>query len=148
MPGTTIARFVPPDPLQFVYRYSDRRDVEIVAFLASSLAYGRVQQIERSLTQLFDRMDDSPYEFVSRFDGRGRARLRSFKHRFTTGDDIWPICWSCFDASSTTSAASKRSSCRATATEHATVLPALSAFCDSLCGWTRTCTDGHGLPPD
>ena len=51
--------FVPPDPLQFAYRYTDRRDVEIAAFLASALAYGRVRQIERSLTQLFDRMNDA-----------------------------------------------------------------------------------------
>ncbi len=80
--------FVPPDPLQFAYRYSDRRDVEIAAFLASALAYGRVRQIERSLTQLFDRMENSPYEFTARFDGRARAGLRTFKHRFTTGDDI------------------------------------------------------------
>ena len=54
--------FVPPDPLQFVYRYTDRRDMEIAAFLASALAYGRVRQIERSLTQLFDRMDNAPFD--------------------------------------------------------------------------------------
>jgi hypothetical protein len=52
--------FVPPDPLQFVYRYCDARDREIAGFLASALAYGRVRQIERSLTQLFDRMENSP----------------------------------------------------------------------------------------
>jgi len=81
-------QFLDSDPLQFVYRYQDRRDREIVGFLASALAYGRVQQIARSLTELFNRMGSSPYEFTSQFDGRARARLGGFKHRFTTGDDI------------------------------------------------------------
>ncbi len=132
--------FVPPDPLQFVYRYSDRRDVEIVAFLASALAYGRVRQIERSLTQLFDRMDNAPYEFVSRFDGRARARLRSFKHRFTTGDDLSDLLElfrRVFDDHGSLEAFFLKG-CR---DEHATVLPALSTFCDSLC---RTYADLHG----
>ena len=79
---------VSPDPLQFLYHYSDPADIEITAFLASALAYGRVQQIEKSLTNLFERMDDSPYEFVINFDKNKRRSLKDFRHRFTTGDDI------------------------------------------------------------
>jgi len=36
------------DSLQFVYKYCRKPDMEIVAFLASALAYGRVRQIEKS----------------------------------------------------------------------------------------------------
>lgn len=81
-------RLIKPDPLQFVYHYSRPADMEIVAFLASALAYGRVQQIEKALTDLFGRMGNSPFEFVKNFDGRQREKLKSFKHRFTSGDDI------------------------------------------------------------
>lgn len=81
-------RFISPDPLQFVYNYSDPVDMEIVAFLAAALAYGRVQQIEKSLTRLFERMGESPSEFVGNFDRQKRTRLADFKHRFTSGDDI------------------------------------------------------------
>jgi uncharacterized protein (TIGR02757 family) len=80
--------FIKPDPLQFVYRYSSRQDREIVAFLAAALAYGRVQQIEKSLTDLLRHMGDCPFEFVRNFDGRSRRILRVFKHRFTAGEDI------------------------------------------------------------
>jgi len=132
--------FVPPDPLQFVYRYSDRRDREIAAFLASALAYGRVRQIERSLTQLFDRMDNAPYEFVSRLNGSGRARLRRFKHRFTTGDDICDLL-GLFRRVFGEHGSLEAFFLLGYREEHATVLPALSAFCDSLCG---TYADGHG----
>jgi len=79
---------ISPDPLQFLYRYSDPADIEITAFLASALAYGRVQQIEKSLNNLLGRMGDSPSEFVINFDKNKRRTLKDFKHRFTTGDDI------------------------------------------------------------
>ena len=81
-------RFINTDPLQFVYQYSGRADMEIVGFLAAELAYGRVQQIEKSLVDLLGRMGDSPFKFVQNFDRQKRAKLKDFKHRFTTGDDI------------------------------------------------------------
>jgi len=79
---------ISPDPLQFLYRYSDPADIEITAFLASALAYGRVQQIEKSLENLLGRMGDSPSGFVINFDKNKRLMLKDFKHRFNTGDDI------------------------------------------------------------
>ena len=77
-----------PDPLQFVYRYSRPADMEIAGFLASALAYGRVRQIEKSLTYLFKCMGESPFEFVLQFDRKKRRRLKDFRHRFTSGKDI------------------------------------------------------------
>jgi uncharacterized protein (TIGR02757 family) len=79
---------ISPDPLQFLYRYSNPADIEVAAFLASALAYGRVQQIEKSLDDLLGRMGESPCEFVINFDKSKRSGLKDFKHRFTTGDDI------------------------------------------------------------
>jgi uncharacterized protein (TIGR02757 family) len=79
---------ISPDPLQFVYKYSEPADMEIVGFLAAALAYGRVQQIEKSLTGLFERIGESPAEFTRNFNRHKRAKLADFKHRFTAGDDI------------------------------------------------------------
>ncbi|UCG57439.1 MAG: TIGR02757 family protein [Phycisphaerales bacterium] len=84
---------IEPDPLQFVYRYSNPADQEIAGFLAAALAYGRVQQIEKSVADLLARMGASPYEFVRGFDERSRRDLRDFKHRFTSGDDISDLLW-------------------------------------------------------
>jgi len=80
--------FIGSDPLQFVYHYSRRADMEIAALLASCLAYGRVGQIENSLNDLLGRIEKSPLEFVKNFDSRKRARLKTFRHRFNSGDDI------------------------------------------------------------
>ena len=79
---------IEPDPLQFVYRYSKPGDMEVAGFLAASLAYGRVGQIQRSMEDLLGRMGASPCEFVGNFSKSQRKRLGDFKHRFTTGDDI------------------------------------------------------------
>ena len=79
---------ISPDPLQFIYRYSNPADMEIAALLSAELAYGRVQQIQKNLTELFGRMGKSPYAFVRDFGKSEREKLRGFKHRFTSGDDI------------------------------------------------------------
>lgn len=76
------------DPLQFVYQYSNRADMEIAALLAAELAYGRVQQIQKKVAELLGRMGDSPFKFVRNFDEQKRAKLKDFKHRFTGGDAI------------------------------------------------------------
>jgi len=81
-------QFVGLDPLAFLYKYDSARDVEIVGFIAAAMAYGRVEQITKSLTDLFGRMGTSPYEFAAGFGRRERQKLAGFKHRFNTGEDI------------------------------------------------------------
>ena len=79
---------IPPDPLQFVYKYKMRADREIVALLSATLAYGRVEQIENDLNKLFAIIGKSPFDFTLNFNKTKRERLASFKHRFNTGNDI------------------------------------------------------------
>jgi len=81
-------QLIAPDPLQFVYKFKSRSDKEIVALLASSLAYGNVKQIASSITNLLNIMGPSPTEFVTSFNAAKRKKLASFKHRFNTGADI------------------------------------------------------------
>lgn len=81
-------RFVHPDPLEFLYLYDDVRDCEIVGLIASSLAYGRVAQILRSVRDVLDGIG-SPSAFVrERTAEEIRAALRGFRHRWTTGEDV------------------------------------------------------------
>lgn len=79
---------IKPDPLQFIYKYKKARDMEIAGFLAASLAYGRVQQIEKSVGTLLGLMGPDLFEFVVNFKNAQRIRFKNFKHRFTGGDDI------------------------------------------------------------
>jgi uncharacterized protein (TIGR02757 family) len=60
----------------------------MAGFLASALAYGRVQQIEKSVTKLLEIMGQSPYEFTADFKNPDRKYFSDFKHRFNSGSDI------------------------------------------------------------
>ncbi len=83
------ADYLQTDPLRFLHRFSNRHDQEIVGFLAASMAYGRVGQINATLERILDVMDHRPARFVARFDpSRHGDRFDSIRHRFHTGRDI------------------------------------------------------------
>jgi len=82
-------RFVSPDPLEFLYHYNERSDREIVGLLASSLAYGKVSQIVKSISFVLERMTPSPCRFLENASPESLSdTYRPFKHRFTTGDEL------------------------------------------------------------
>ncbi len=80
--------YVSPDPLQFVYDYDNSCDKEIVGLIASSLAYGRVQQILNSISIVLERIN-SPVRFIINSSNDEFFRIfADFKHRFTVGREI------------------------------------------------------------
>lgn len=81
-------KFIPPDPLQFVYHYKNKADMEITGFLAAMFAYGAVEQIEKFLTCLFGKMGDSPYNFIKNFSAKDKKLFAAMKYRFQTSEDI------------------------------------------------------------
>ena len=76
-----------PDPLYFLYKYKDVRDLEIAGLIAASLAYGRVAQIMKSVEKVLSCLTDSPHEFLTA-NRNFEIVPENFKHRFTTGEDI------------------------------------------------------------
>ena len=86
--------FVHPDPLEFLYDYPDLQDREIVALIASSLAYGRVAQILKSTSYILQRLGRSPFSFLQKSTRKKLLSLFSdFKHRFTTGEELALVLW-------------------------------------------------------
>ena len=82
-------RFVTPDPLEFVRAQADPRDREIVGLLASSLAFGTVGQIKKSIGVVLEALGPRPAEAVARLDPRVlAARLAGFRHRWSDGRDV------------------------------------------------------------
>jgi uncharacterized protein (TIGR02757 family) len=81
--------YVHPDPLEFLYKYRGVRDREVVGLVASSLAYGRVAQILKSVQQVLDVLGRHPADFIAAASRKDLERaLCGFKHRFTTGEDV------------------------------------------------------------
>lgn len=56
--------FIAADPVQFPRMFSDRRDIEIAALLASTIAWGNRTMICRSANKMFSLMDWQPYNYV------------------------------------------------------------------------------------
>ncbi len=81
--------FVSPDPLQFLYDYPDVREREVAALIASSLAFGRVAQIVRSVGIVLQRLGPSPRAFLKAAAPESiRTMFGDFIHRFVTGADL------------------------------------------------------------
>jgi len=86
--------YVHPDPLEFLYLYKEIRDREIVGLIASSLAYGRVKQILKSVSFVLDKMNPSPYVFITHSSYRSFCKaFEGFTHRFATGDHLAGLLW-------------------------------------------------------
>jgi uncharacterized protein (TIGR02757 family) len=90
------SQYLSSDPLEFVHRYQDPKDQEVVAVLAALLAYGNVKQIRRSVEAALERMRKrapTPRIFVESLESeQGRAAamkvMDGFVHRFNTGADL------------------------------------------------------------
>jgi uncharacterized protein (TIGR02757 family) len=85
------ARWIEPDPVQFVWRYERPDDREVAGLVASSLAYGNVKQIKKSVERVLAILGDRPARAVDALDTRAALRgLQGFKHRFN--DAVDAVC--------------------------------------------------------
>lgn len=82
------------DPVQVVQRYPRVEDREIVGFVASAVAFGRVASVVNSTNAICEVLGDRPAKLLKKFDPdvHGR-RLRPLVHRWTRGDDFVALLW-------------------------------------------------------
>lgn len=82
-------KFLSPDPLELVHRFSSPEDREVAGLIAASLAYGKVERILVSVNDIFTIMDNHPYAFTKKFDPKkDKKKFKKFVHRFNKGEDI------------------------------------------------------------
>ena len=60
--------FIPADPVQFVHRFEDKKDIEIAGFIASMFAYGKREAFIEKLNRIFALMNNRPFGFVKNFE--------------------------------------------------------------------------------
>ena len=127
----TRREFLSPDPIAFLHRYPDWQDREVVALIASSLAYGRAVQISRSVERVLACMP-SPGQFVREASVGALCRaFADFRHRFTTGRDLADLL---LGVQRVAERHGSLHGCFLTCLgrDDETVVPALSAFVDRL----------------
>jgi len=120
-----------PDPLEFLYDYPDPGDREVVGLIASSLAYGRVNQILKSVSSVLTRMQPSPFTFLINCSTKSLLTIfADFKHRFTTGEELAHMLWG---AKGVIERYGSLQACfTAGLNDDDTILPALSSFVKEL----------------
>jgi uncharacterized protein (TIGR02757 family) len=73
--------FIENDPILIPHHYSNKEDIELAGFWTAMLAWGQRKTIIQKARELFDLMDQSPYDFIKNHKEKDRARFADFKHR-------------------------------------------------------------------
>ena len=77
------------DPIEFPHRYKNPRDIEVSAYIASSLAYGKVELFKPVTEKILSGMGASPYEFLLEFRPKKHGRyFEGIKYRFNENEDL------------------------------------------------------------
>jgi len=72
--------FIKDDPVQFIHRFKNKKDIELAGFIASLLAYGSRVQFIKKLDYLFDNIaQNEPLNFILNFEPEF---IGDFNYRF------------------------------------------------------------------
>jgi uncharacterized protein (TIGR02757 family) len=80
--------FITNDPVCIPHQFSKKQDIEIAAFFAAILAWGQRKTIINKCRELFNRMDNQPYDFILNHQEADLKRLLGFKHRTFNDTDL------------------------------------------------------------
>ena len=129
-------KYIHPDPLEFLYKYKDNADREIVALIASSLAYGRVKQILKSVQTALD-IIGPPLQYLNNPLYKMNLHFKDFKHRFTTGDELAQMLF-CTGGVIKKHGSLQKCFAKGIKPQHNTVLCALEFFANELAEFSTT----------
>lgn len=81
--------FIKNDPVQFIHKYKNKKDIEIAGFIASLLAYGSRVQFIKKLDYLMENIaQNEPLNFIQNFESK---MIGDFNYRFGKPNDFISI---------------------------------------------------------
>jgi len=80
--------FIAYDPVGIPHLFTAKPDIEISGFFAATLAWGQRKTIIHNCTDLLQRMDYAPHEFILSHTERDLGKLINFKHRTFNSTDL------------------------------------------------------------
>jgi uncharacterized protein (TIGR02757 family) len=81
--------FIKHDPISVPHRFSKLQDIEIAGFWAAVLAWGQRKTIINKCLELFNMMDNAPYDFVLNYQEADLKPFLNFRHRtFNAADTL------------------------------------------------------------
>lgn len=79
--------FVETDPVSVPHRFSKNEDIEISALFSALLAWGNRKAIIKGATDLMQRMDNAPFQYVMHHNASDLKNLKGFVYRtFNSAD--------------------------------------------------------------
>ena len=79
--------FIENDPISIPHGYSLKQDIEITGFWVSMMAWGQRKTIINKAKELFELMDNAPYDFIMNHTEADLEPFLSFKHRTFNATD-------------------------------------------------------------
>ena len=73
--------FIESDPIQIPHLFQKKEDIEIIAFLVATIAWGNRKSIIKNGNRLVEIMGNSPYEFVLNYTEDNSDVFSGFVHR-------------------------------------------------------------------
>lgn len=80
-------KFIESDPIQVPHLFSQKENIEIAAFLTSSIAWGNRRSIINNALKLMNWMDNHPYDYILNASRIEKEKLQHFVHRTFNGSD-------------------------------------------------------------
>lgn len=80
--------FIDSDPIQIPHLFSKKEDIEIVGFLAATIAWGNRKMIIKNSLKMVELLGNSPYDFVINHTEEDLANFEGFVHRTFNADDF------------------------------------------------------------
>ena len=80
--------FIELDPICIPHLFTKKQDIEIAGLFAAVFAWGQRTTIINKCTDLMDRMDQAPHQFVLEHSAKDLKRLLNFKHRTFNDTDL------------------------------------------------------------
>lgn len=82
-------RWAELDPVKFLYAFDAPRDIEVVGLIAACFAYGRVEQILKSVERILTPLGKHPAKFLLSIPPQDIRHLYpDFRHRFQTTSEL------------------------------------------------------------
>ncbi|CAA9283993.1 MAG: FIG00907545: hypothetical protein [uncultured Adhaeribacter sp.] len=80
--------FIDADPISIPHRFTRKQDIEISGLFAAILAWGQRKTIINKSTELLQRFDAAPYDFILNHKETDLKNLLGFKHRTFNDTDL------------------------------------------------------------
>jgi uncharacterized protein (TIGR02757 family) len=80
--------FIATDPIAIPHRFTDRPNIEIAGLFAALFAWGNRNTILQKCTELIQRMDGNPHQFITQSTDTNLKQLEGFAHRTLNDTDL------------------------------------------------------------